>query len=101
MTLKNCSFCKKMLTTRTVKAIGRMDMGGVDMLYVNCLVCMSTAVVMSRDDMAKMRLERLITKIGGRNEVLSYSVLSWLSRSLSSAKRHLDAVLCRWTGRFL
>lgn len=44
MTLKVCSCCKKILTTKNVKSHGQVD----GMLYITCLSCKSTAVLVSK-----------------------------------------------------
>lgn len=47
MTLKPCSCCKRQLTTKQVKKIGKGDLGGKS-LYVNCIHCGSTLVLFLR-----------------------------------------------------
>lgn len=48
MTLKNkfCMACKKTLTTKNVRRIGRQPLGNSDVLYFNCKGCESTFILL-------------------------------------------------------
>lgn len=47
MTLKTCSCCHRKLTTKTVTKRGRAPFDGHDLLYLNCMNCGSTIVLVS------------------------------------------------------
>jgi len=45
---KNCTCCKKALTTKGINILGRQAERGRDMLYINCKRCKSTMVLVMR-----------------------------------------------------
>lgn len=53
MTLKPCTCCKKMLTTKNSKFEGRQDFDGTDMLWFTCSLCRSTIVLVEREPKRK------------------------------------------------
>lgn len=60
MTLKTCTCCKKMLTTKTVKSLGCIKESKMKILYFNCLTCNSTLVLVKR--FKELNKEQVLTR---------------------------------------
>lgn len=63
---KKCTCCGKMLTTKSVRRIGRDDSYGRDILYLNCNDCESTIVLLAKLNPYKKLIEDFEKKVRHR-----------------------------------